>query len=139
MNHVLENKTLTISDPRFGSTKAVRAAMQKTPTGVHYTLECEPVAMGGGETKPLFISLHDKPALKAAVADWVRANEVRHHSAHELQCLSEANSTGNRVLVETYTQLRRYRDCGSSVEGLCNIERYALPNGEFSEAVKPCH
>jgi hypothetical protein len=55
------------------------------------------------------------------------------------KAIEEAKRAGETVVISSWTELRRYRDCGQSVEGMCIIERIARADGTLGQNVIPCH
>jgi hypothetical protein len=142
MKHYIENNELHInseaSDKWSGKTKAVKTAWHRTsPNSGEMVLECGEITTPTGKKDRLMIRLADKPKLKAMVARWEELNMGLDQPAKD--AIAEAKRTGKEVVIETWTETRRYRDCGQSVEGMCEIERVARPNGTLAQNIKPCH
>jgi len=135
--YLTENNDLMVesdsSDQWTGKVKAVKTVyIFKVGT----VLECGTVSTPNGEA-PLMIKLADKPALSELVDRWEQARLPIDRAATE--AIVQAKATGKTVTISSWTENRRYRDCGQWVEGICQILRIARPDGSLGQQVIPCH
>lgn len=142
MKHYIENNELHIesdaSDKWSGKTKAVKRHHQITDGKGQWILECGQVTIPGGTQDRLMIRLSDKPQLAELARRWEDLNQGPLDLPAQ-KAIEEAKRTGKTVVISSWTELRRYRDCGQSVEGMCIIERIARADGTLGQNVTPCH